>query len=139
MRRGFTLETQFNNLIKYVNASGGHAHKNNASRLIDGTFVQGEPFDYEVFIDGKMMMFDAKECKADKWQFFDKDVKQAENLKNCKANGFDAFFAVYFYNTKKLIKFDVDIFIKALADGRKSLTPSEGSEWSFEEFRTRNI
>ena len=73
--------TQFENKIKqvcdYIEEIGGHAHKNHAERLQDGTYIKGEPFDYEIFLPNYKAVFDAKECKTREWlkKIFDNVMK----------------------------------------------------------------
>ena len=123
MRRGHILEKEINKFLKYLDSVGIHGHKNNPDRTLDGTFIKGEPFDYEIICKGKVIVFDVKECNADKWRMQEKDLRQANNLVKCRNEGADAFFLVYFYRFKKLIKYDVEIAI-----GKKALAPSEGSQ-----------
>lgn len=132
------FEYQINKLCNYVNTIGYHAHKNHPERLNDGKYIKGEPYDYEIFLPEYKACFDAKECKSKSWSFKDKDLKQAEQLKHCKNTGMDAFFLVYFYQYKKMIKFDVDIFIEALKT-KKNLKPNEGTEWNISELINERI
>lgn len=129
MRRGHLLEAEINKLVEYINASGGHAHKNHAERLSDGTYIRGEPFDYEIFLRDYKAVFDAKECHELKWRLKEKDIVQMENLKHCKNSGLDAFFLIYFYPIKKLKKIDVDKVIEVLSSGKKSISHELGEDW----------
>lgn len=123
------FESQINKLIDYINKTGYHAHKNHPQRLHDGKYIGGEPYDYEIMLPDYKACFDAKGIHQDIWKFEPKDIKQADHLKHCKNAGIDSFFLVYFYKFKKMVKFDVDIFLGALAEGRKNLKADEGTEW----------
>jgi len=127
------LEYQINKLCDYINSIGYHAHKNHPERLNSGKYIKGEPYDYEIFLPDYKACFDAKQVTGDRWSFEEKDIKQAEHLKHCKNSGMDAFFLVFFVKSKKMIKFDVDVFIKALQEGRKSLKAIEGENWNIED------
>lgn len=127
MRKGQYLESQINKVIKYVNEIGGHAHKNNPSRTVDGIYLSGEPFDYEIFLKNYKACFDAKEVKGDVWHLKDKDVKQAENLKHCKNIGLNAYFLILF-NQKELLEVDVDDVIEELKKGKKSIHKEKGTK-----------
>ena len=110
MRRGHRLEQKINKLLKYLDSIGVHGHKNNPERLQCGTYIKGEPFDYEIIYKNKIIVFDAKECKTKKWKPQKKDIKQANNMIKCKNHGANAFFLVYFYNDNKLKKIDPKTF-----------------------------
>jgi len=131
MRRGHSFETQLDKLAESINAAGYHMHKNHPCRTQDGTYLSGEPYDYDLFTPDYKAAFDAKECHADKWYFTDKEIRQANNLKKCKNAGFEAFFLIYFFTTKKLLAFDVDVFTAALCENRKYLSQAEGSAWNW--------
>lgn len=131
MRRGQFLESQIDKLINYTNACGYLAAKLYPKRLADGTYIEGEKFDYIFILPGQVIVFDAKESKGKTWPFAKKDMEQADNLKKCKNAGCDAFFLVYFSELKKLIKFDIDKFIEALSYNKKHLKPEQGEEWDW--------
>jgi len=114
--------------LKYINSIGGHAHKNYAKRLEDGTYVEGEPFDYEAFIPGYHCVFDAKECATSVWYMKPKDIKQAENLKHCKNSGLEAYFLIYFEN-KEVKQIDIDDVIEVLKTGKKGISKKLGRDW----------
>lgn len=114
--------------MDYINSTGGHAHKNYAKRLEDGTYIQGEPFDYEAFIKGYHCVFDAKECQGPIWYMKDKDIKQAENLKHCKNVGLEAYFLIYFEN-KEVKQIDIDNVIEILKTGKKGINKNLGIDW----------
>lgn len=126
MRRGYSLENQIDKIIGYVNDSGGQAHKNHAQRTADGLYISGEPFDYEIFFNNKVMCFDAKECKQERWNLANAKLTQVKHLNNCKACGCDSFFLVYFYNDNKLVKFDVTFIVECMKNQIKSLPSNQG-------------
>lgn len=133
-QRGVYLERQLNNLLTHLgNVYGAYGHKNHAFRAIDGRFLQGEPFDYEILYKNKLYCFDAKECKQSRWNLSNAKIGQLNALMACKKNGADAFFLVYFWKTNQLIKYDVEKVCKALEAKKASLTPEEGEVWTWEE------
>ena len=127
MRKGQYLESQLNKVIKYVNEIGGHAHKNNPNRTVEGIYLTGEPFDYEIFLRDYKACFDAKEVKGNVWNLKEKDIKQAENLKHCKNTGLEAYFLILF-NQKELLEIDVDKVIEELKKGKKSIHKRKGTK-----------
>lgn len=133
-QRGTYLESEIQRVVDYLNGAGYHAHKNHAQRTLDGTFIQGEPYDYEIFANGKLTCFDAKECKGKRWNFRNAKPAQIKNLSNCKKQGAEAFFLVYFSPpVNRLVKYDVDKLISAMAAGVKSFTADEGVTWDWKE------
>lgn len=125
------LESQIDKLIEKVNNMGFHAHKNNPERLTDGTYISGEPYDYDLFLPNYKACFDAKMCESEKWHMQPKDIKQTNYLKKCKNSGMEAFFLVYFSKTKQLLMFDVDTIIQALSK-TKSIEKKLGQKWEIE-------
>ena len=49
MKKGSYLEREIDRVLKFLDTRGIHGHKNHPKRLNDGTYIEGEPFDYEVF------------------------------------------------------------------------------------------
>lgn len=133
MQKGKYLESQIDKLCKYINAVGFHAHKNHPLRTVDGTFLAGEPYDYEIFARRNgapyHACFDAKECMEFSWHMKKKDIKQAEALKHCKNAGVDAFFLIYFVPLGTLLKIDVDDVIAVLQSGSKTVPSTLGVPW----------
>ena len=123
--RGKALEKTINKLCREIQKQGFHAHKNQPERTYSGRFIAGEPFDYEIFTDQVKWCFDAKECKRNTWSLTNAKMTQVNALKQCKNAGMEAFFLVYFYPIKKLIRFDVDLIIQT---EKKSLKPEDGVE-----------
>lgn len=127
-RRGFIFENQIKQVCNFVEAIGGHAHKNHAERLQDGTYIKGEPFDYEIFLPNYKAVFDAKEVATDIWHMAQKDIVQADNLKHCKNTGLEAYFLIYFKN-RGVYQIDIDKVIQILEQGKKSISYTLGCEW----------
>lgn len=144
-RAGMLLENYLNQMCEFLNNMGFHAHKNNAMRNYAGKFIKGEPFDYELFINGKVYCFDAKEnmSYADKWKVLltgnrghanERILKQAINLLNCKRNGADAFFLVAFGKGAgrlpfSLVKFDAELVYNAIMNRTRFLMFDQGTEF----------
>lgn len=127
-RRGFNFEAQIRKVADYINSVGGHAHKNNADRTVDGIYLKGECFDWEMFLPDYKCVFDSKECKTDTWHIVKKDIIQAEHLKHCKNCGFDAYFLICFegYDVRQV---DVDDVIEILKKGSKSIKKDGFPSW----------
>lgn len=131
IRRGAYLELQVGRLLKELADKGIHGHKNHAFRNEAGIYIEGEPFDYEIFANGILYAFDAKECHGKRWNLSNAKPRQIQSLKRLKNHGADAFFLVY-YVPEGLRKFDVDIVIDAIKRGAKSLTFKEGVNWEWQ-------
>jgi len=95
------LEKTINKYLAYLNSIGIFATKLSAERLYDGTYLNGEPFDYIILKD-KAICFDAKESHGEYIQVKEKELKQLKNLLMCESKGHSAFFLCYFYKYKKL-------------------------------------
>ena len=134
MRRGFEFEILLNRLIQNLNAAGIHAHKNYARRTSSGIYLDGEPFDFEVFHNGVFTTFDAKECAGERWSLKNAKPHQIKNLLACAKNGARAYFLVWFRKLDKIVRFDATQVNEALANGKKSLSPDDGTPWSSEAF-----
>ena len=135
MRRGFEFENELNRVAKYLASVGIHMHKNHAHRTESGIYIEGEPFDYEVFSHGTVHCFDAKECSAKSWSLQNAKLSQINNLCMCQKNGAEAYFLVWFKKFNKVIRFDATIVKAALERGRKSLDPDEGEIWEWTELQ----
>lgn len=133
MRRGFHLENELNRVVAYLNSIGIHAHKNHPRRTEDGTWIEGEPFDYEVLSGGVLHCFDAKECKGRRWSLQNAKPGQLNNLLACRKNGANAFFLVLFTEERKLKRFDAELVRAAMSEGKKSLMLEEGADWDWTE------
>lgn len=99
-----------------------------AERLQDGTYISGEPFDYEIFLPNYKAVFDAKECETRKWHMVDKDIKQCDELKKCKNAGFKAYFLICFEG-KDVRMVDVDVAIETLKRGSKTISAEGNPSW----------
>ena len=128
MQRGRSFEKQIEKVCEYVEKIGGHAHKNHPKRLQDGTYIKGEPFDYEIFLPNYKCVFDAKECKTDTWHIVKKDILQANELKKCKNTGLNGYFLICFEG-KDVRQLDVDIVIDYLKNNRKSIKKDGLPNW----------
>lgn len=132
MRRGYIFEQNLSKVAKYLDSIGIHMHKNHANRLQNGTFVEGEPYDYDVITHGHFHCFDAKECQSARWNLSNAKPQQVNNLLKCQRNGAEAYFLVYFVPENHIVRFNADFVKQALADGKKSLTSKEGQPWEWE-------
>lgn len=127
-RRGYIFENEIQKVCDYVEKLGGHAHKNHAERLQDGTYIKGEPFDYEIFMPHYKAVFDAKECNTDKWHMVDKDIRQCDELKKCKNAGLKAYFLICYKNFD-IRMIDVDTVIEILKKGKKTIPAANNPRW----------
>jgi len=133
-RRGGYLEARVDEIIAILRQHGIFGQKNHAKRMANGTYIQGESYDYLILARGKTLCFDAKECHKDRWNLTtNAKLSQVENLLLCKANGADSFFLVFFVHESKLVKFDVEMVRDAVIRGQKSLTSHEGGIWQWED------
>ena len=93
-------------------------------------FDKASTVDYIGAVQGIPLCFDAKECHDTKWHMQKKDIIQTENLKHCKNAGCEAFFLIYFFPTKQLVKVDVDEVINVLQQGSKTVGAEKGGEFN---------
>lgn len=131
--RGSSLELQIDRWIKVLMDRGIYGQKNHAKRLQDGTYTQGENFDYILISNGKTYCFDAKESRVERWSLSNAKIHQVKYLKIAQDNGADAFFLVYYFPSNLLIKFPVTTIIDALSNKKKSLTAAEGIKFIYEQ------
>ena len=131
-RRGHYLEAQIQKVFDYLNSAGIHAHKNHAARTVEGVYLAGEPFDYEIFTS-PVHVFDAKEAKTGRWPLSNAKPSQMKALLDCSAHGAEAYFLVLFHG-HALRRFDVGYVRQAIVDGRKALEENEGLEWDYRTF-----
>ena len=127
-RKGSHLEKEMDRVLKYLDARGIHGHKNHPKRLNDGTYIEGEPFDYEVFSPSRVWTFDTKECEAETWPLSKAKLSQVNNL--VKTGG---FFLVWFVHSRKLIRFDAELVASKLGV-QGSLSPDEGVDFDWQVF-----
>lgn len=146
-RRGNTLERYINDYLAVLPQIHIHGHKNNPLRTMQGVTLQGEPFDYEIFMPDCIHLFDAKECadKNYKWHisgFYDESTRLfkqlhamycAKYVHSPKQHSFiKAYFLVWFSEARDnlFIMFDVFTVNNAIIDGKKYLTPIDGEIWT---------
>ena len=132
MRRGAYLEKELQRILCFLNENGVHAHKNHCDRTVDGVYLEGEPYDYEVFAN-PVHVFDAKEAQGDRWPLSNAKPMQVKHLLNCAAHGAEAYFLVLFGGCD-LRRFDVEFVNVAIAAGRKTLDKFEGKSWDWRIF-----
>lgn len=124
-----------NRVLKHLNNIGIHGHKNHANRTQDGTYIEGEPFDYEVISQGKTYCFDTKECHADSWNLkTNAKISQIKNLYDAAQNGAESFFLVWFATSNKIITFNIYKVREALEQGVSSLKAEDGSAFDWRIF-----
>ena len=129
MQKGHSFEKQIEKVIDYIEKLGFHGHKNYAKRLQDGTYIEGECFDYEIFLPNRHDCFDAKQCDTDIWHIVKKDVRQVNELKKCKNAGCNAYFLICF-ESKDVRMLDVDTVINNLKNNIKSIKKYGLPEWN---------
>ena len=120
MQKGRSFEKQIEKVIEYIEKLGFHGHKNYEKRTEEGLYLEGECFDYEIFLPTRHDCFDAKQCKTDTWHIVKKDLKQTNELKKCKNAGCNAYFLVCFEDND-VRQIDVDIVINYLKQNKKSI------------------
>ena len=126
---GKQFENQIEKVLQIKTSKKGHYHKNNALRLHSGQYIDGEPFDFEVFLPDYYAVFDAKTLKGDRWQIREKDIKQAYNLLRCKEVGLRAYFLINFNGDVREI--DINQVIQTLESGIKHIKKEETNKnWS---------
>lgn len=126
---GKQFENQIEKVLQIKTNKKGHYHKNNALRLHSGQYIEGEPFDFEVFLPNYYAVFDVKSLNSNIWQIRDKDVKQAYNLLRCKQVGLNAYFLVNFNGEVREI--DINQVIQTLESGIKHIKKEETNKnWS---------
>ena len=130
-QKGKYLEKEIDKLINTVIARGYWGQKNHPNRLFDGTYLEGEPFDYYIMTDRVKWAFDTKECAGTSFPIKKKEITQTNNLLLVQRCGFEAFFLVLF--GQSLVRFDVNQVVDALEHGRHSLKPAEGKEFDYKE------
>lgn len=71
-------------------------------RLHTGQYIEGEPFDYFILIEGETFCFDAKECKKNVLYASLIPVHQFNDLLKAEKHGAQVFFIIYFVSSNKL-------------------------------------
>lgn len=128
MQKGRSFEKQIEKVIEYIEKIGFHGHKNYAKRTSEGLFLEGECFDYEIFLPKRHDCFDAKQCNTDTWHIVKKDLRQVNELKKCKNAGCNAYFLICFEN-KDVRMIDVDTVIEYLKQNKKSIKKGGLPSW----------
>lgn len=90
--------------------------------------LNGESFDYEIFLPNYKAVFDAKEVKTNKWHMQPKDIKQCNELKKCKNAGLKAYFLIAF-EERDVRMVDVDTVIETLKNGSKTISAEGNPSW----------
>ena len=120
---GKQFENQIKKVLQAKTRNKGHFHQNHPLRLHSGKYIDGEPFDFEVFLPNYYAVFDVKSLNSNIWQIRDKDIKQAYNLLRCKQVGLNAYFLVNFNGEVREI--DIDQVIQTLESGIKHIKKEE--------------
>lgn len=128
MQKGRSFEKQIEKVIDYIERLGFHGHKNYARRTTEGVYLEGECFDYEIFLPNRHDCFDAKQCDTDTWHIVKKDIRQVNELKKCKNAGCNAYFLICF-EEHDVRMIDVDIVINYLKQNKKSIRSHGLSSW----------
>lgn len=131
MLRGKNIELLMGKVIDVLRSKGYFAIKLYPKRTHNGDYIEGEPFDYLIIKNGKVIAFDTKEAKKEKWYIGNAKLSQIKFLRMIKKNGGEAFFLVYFYPYEKFIKYDIDLIINT---DEKFLTPGKGEVWELKTF-----
>ena len=125
--RGKSLERAVKKLFKSYESRGIHCQQNFPEQLSDGTKIHRHGFDFQILYNNKFFAFDAKECALPAWPLDKAKPHQVKALLDVDANGGEAFFLVYFTESKELVKFDVKIVQNKLINGDKKILPTEGT------------
>jgi recombination protein U len=126
--RGKSLEKAVKRLFESYESRGIHCQQNHPEQLADGTRVKRHGFDFQILYNGKFYAFDAKECGLSAWPLDKAKPHQVKALLDVASNGGEAFFLVYFTNSKDLVKFDIKIVQTAIIKGEKKISPCEGKK-----------
>lgn len=106
------LESEINRFLTHFNKSGnGFGFKNNSQRLHNGTYTEGEAFDYTIMYPSKVYNFDCKETISDTIKINSKEIKQIINLKriyDLNQDLYRCFFIVYFKKQNQLGYISID-------------------------------
>lgn len=129
MRKGHKFEEWIEKkVMRGVEALGCHWHKNEPRRTLDGVFIAGEPFDYEVFMPDGTDVFDAKDIRSKAWYLKDKDLRQCNELVKCGRAGCRAYFLLRFDGTD--VRAISAIKTAAiLAAGCRTVTRGDCTDW----------
>ena len=98
--RGRDLEIAVNRLFKHYRALSLPCHQNHPRRLVDGTAVEKNDYDFEVLHQGRLYAFDAKQCDGPVWHPDKRFIHQEKALSDVAAQGGEGFFLVLFTSMK---------------------------------------
>ncbi|MDY3030737.1 MAG: hypothetical protein SOS24_03110 [Clostridia bacterium] len=129
MRKGYVFENEIKRLMSVAEACGMHWHKNNPNRTVNGIYVAGEPYDYEIFLPEGVEVFDAKEVSGRAWHLKDKDVRQCSELCKCaEAANVKAYFVLLFGGSD--VRAVSAAHVKeVLTSGSRTVGKDECTEW----------
>lgn len=122
-RRGKRLEQAVLSMFKQYRRVGIHAQQNHARQLADGRFVGRHDFDFQIYYQGRFMVFDAKECQAKRWETRNAKPHQIAGLAQVVKHGGEAFFLVWFVPENRLVKVGLDVVTDP---ERRSITSADG-------------
>lgn len=117
------LESNLNKLLARLPIFYKKLHPH---RLHTGQYIEGEPFDYIVIMEGVTYCFDTKETK-DNLYVSEIPLHQFNDLLKAEKHGATVFFLIYFTNTKSLCF----VHPKTILDDKKATPQSNQVENSF--------
>lgn len=100
-----------NNLNKLFSRLPVFYKKLHAHRLHTGKYIEGEPFDYLLMMDGVTYCFDAKEQNDDLY-LKEIPMHQFNDLLKAEKHGAVVFFLIYFKHTRSLHFIHPNIILK---------------------------
>lgn len=125
--RGKRLERAIKKLFESYRSRGIHCQQNHPEQLFDGTITHRHGFDFQIFYQGRFIVFDAKECASGSWPLDKAKMHQLKALLDVEQNGGEAFFLVYFTNRKQLVRFAASLIQTSIINGAKSVSPEKGT------------
>lgn len=112
------LERNINRLLSRLPLFYRKLH---ANKLHSGKYVEGEPFDYLVLLDGITYCFDAKEQNDDLY-FKEIPLHQLNDMLKAEKHGAVVFFLIYFKKHHKLKFIHPSIIMR---DNKASISSEE--------------
>lgn len=128
MRKGHSFEHEIDKVLKFADKIGCHCHKNHPNRTVSGEYLEGEPFDYEIFLPYGVDVFDAKEVDGKEWHMKQKDIRQCNELMKCKSDICRAYFLLLF-NKQDVVCVDAEDVANVLKGGHKTVKKELGYKW----------
>lgn len=128
MRKGGSLELAIERLFEGYKDKGIHCQQNYPKMLQDGTFAKAHGFDFQIFYQGKFIVFDAKECGGERIAVSNFKMHQIKAMYDVVQQGGEGFFLVYFYGSKKLRKFPVAKLIPMMEEGARAFSADDMEE-----------